>query len=366
LQILLLEDKSVPYWLKHLAGSPRLIELIVQNSDNQHASAHPAAILQQVARSAPWLRQITFTSWYHNRRGPRYDLQLPLLQDVPVPATNCLHEALPAPCALEYLDVGGCLSVKSALDWEALGSLGALTGIHKIDVFCAPAQQWQHLGVEEVVVALVGLSSKDAAQVLLGFPAAKRAEVRVFVQQGRRLLSAAASTGHSGVTAQGASRELSCLTSLDLSYAGVGAADSPEAHVAPMLAAASGVVNLKVTWSSPYVVAGNLPDLSCVTAVTQLELSGPDRACEEDVYGMLQPLAATLRVLKLATFRRISPRAAVVLHERLPHLQHVDFKDCAWMDTKISSITNKERFQHLQQLLSPGLTVTAFWHNMFC
>jgi hypothetical protein len=355
-----LEKESIPYWLQHLAGCPRLVDLYVQNLDDQHALAHPASVLKQVASSAPWLRTMTFDGLYQEDYAPRYDLELPLLPDAEPPMGDCLHEPLPELRSLEYLDAGGCLPIRHAADWEALRSLRALTSLLEVDVFCAPHEQWQHLEVREVSLKLQGLTGQGAGQVLLGFPSVKDAVVTVR----QPAVSSAASASQGIVALQGVPQQLSGLTCLDLRSQGVGCSISPAAHVTPMLIAARGVLQLSLTWEcspvSPGAVGPQLPDLSCLTAVTQLELRQATHADEEDVMCMLQPLAPTLRVLKLSCVKCMSPRATLGLQSMLGHLEGVHFRQCRSMRIEGgSSRSESEQLQLMRQLLRPGLTVTA-------
>jgi hypothetical protein len=73
------------------------------------------------------------------------------------------------------------------------------------------------------------------------------------------------------------------------------------------------------------VVGAQLPDLSPLTAVQNLYLWHAHQAETEDLLGMVQPVAATLRSLSLSHLKCISPRAALVLQYTLPQLETVKF-----------------------------------------
>lgn len=296
-------------------------------------------------------------------RRPHYDLALPLLPDMPEPTLDCLHEGVAEPNALQYVDAGGCLEARYAADWEALDSLQALTCLQGFKVYCAPPQLWQHCGLRKLDLNLEGLSGQDTAQVLVAFPSLQHAEVAVSAQAGPGS-SVMSSSCMGYLASQGVSQQLSSLAYLRLSYRDDGSGVGPAVRVAPLLAAVCGVQQLDLGWwcsssSGSGQRLAQVPALSCLTAVTQLQLRGGGFD-QEDLYGMLQPLAPTLKVLKLESLQHISPRVALVLQYMLPHLKCVHFQRCRSMsEEQDSGWSDSEQLQRMQRLLRPGLTVVV-------
>jgi hypothetical protein len=159
---------------------------------------------------------------------------------------------------------------------------------------------------------------------------------------------------------------LSSLTSLRLEYDCPYEGDiSPAAHAAPLLAAASGVVELSIEgmcWVEEEDGVVQVPDLSPCTALTRLWACAGEHDREiaaQDVLLMVRPLGRTLRVLTLG-YKRVSPQAAAALQDMLPHLEHVLFYRCRKMcEEDPTAGSEEEQLARLRQQLRHGLKLSV-------
>jgi hypothetical protein len=311
------------YWLQHLPGCPLLEQLKVGYYGPQHASAHPAAVLEAAAQHTPGLRHLRCDE--HD--GP-FNQDLPLLPAVAGAEQQQLtREAVSALTALEVLEVCEQLVVHSAAGWEALGSLRALTQLQLIVLQAPPPRSWQHTRLQQLYADLEGVTGDGAAQVLLACPSLQKAHLRFMGLPAEPPDAAGAAQGVQGQ--QGVQQTLSILSTLHLDYSrsfGVPAA----VHAAPMLAAASHVAELAL-------------------AIRDLDAG--------DVVAIVQPLAPTLRVLEFSHMPHITPQAAIALQDVLPHLEQVCFHCCGTLSQDGSSVGHYQQLARLRQQLRTGLTL---------
>jgi hypothetical protein len=342
-------------WLQHLSECPQLTEL--QFDTDGRTYIHPAAVLELAAQNTPGLRRLVCRS----HPGAVTDAPWqPVSKEDQEPFSQL--EAIAALIALEHLDVNGFLTVDDAEDWQSLGTLTALTRLVGIVVSQAPPQLWQQPCVKHLEARLEDVRGEQAAQLLLAFPAAQL--VRLSVTGCYNMPEATGAAGGSRAH-QGVPETLTSLTSLQLAYPQlVWDGEPPAGHAAPMLAAASGVVNLSFD-NIRGVGANQLPDLSGCTTLTRLQASAyGEEVPAEAVVAMVQPLAPTLRVLELSWMEYISPRAAVALQAVLPHLEHLCFDKCHKVcEEDPSGGTEEEQLAALRQQLRPDLMLTVT-HNV--
>jgi hypothetical protein len=367
LQRLHLPSEVAP-WLRHLPGCPQLTELQYRDHDHQSDVERPAAVLELAARHTPGLRLLTCL--YEWDEEPIEQL-FPNGADLPVPAA-----ALAALTAIEELHAGCCLSVSDAGEWRALGHLTALTALMGIMVYRPPPELWQHTGVKQLALALAlhGVGGAGTLQVLQAFSAVQHAHLYV---TGLPEAAGAEAAGQEPAGGTAVPPALSSLTSLRLDYSDdyfdFGSSITPAGHVVPILAAASSVAELTFKGWQPG--RGNhVPlDLSVCSALTRLVLEG--MADAGHVVAVVQPLAPTLRVLGLEGMWQtitpqeasvlqlncmdcITPQAAIVLQDVLPHLEEIYFIMCGRMSLQDPSAgSEQEQLARLRQQLRPGLTL---------
>jgi hypothetical protein len=333
-------EGSAAGWLQHLPATPHLTELQYGYDGEQHASAHPAAVLELAARHTRGLRSltcfrattITSSSSTTSSSSGTWKGQEGAPQQQPPPEEQQQHPpagvALAALTSLRHINAGGYLYVGRASHWQALGHLSALSSLQGVVVCQAPPHSWRHRHVQQLAVVLDGMGGWEAAQVLLAFPSLKQAQVCVVGAPGEQQPARGAVAGSE--QQQGVPPVLALLTSLQLEYpAGrYEGSMSPAAHAAPMLAAARGVEDLRFEGECSH--QGGAPlllDLSGVTGVTRLRFGRSQvwnqAATVEDVVAMVQPLGRMLRVLELSHMRGIGPEAVLELQQVLPRLRHV-------------------------------------------
>jgi hypothetical protein len=343
LRRLQLEDEEAAGWLPHLPGCPHLEQL--QYKYKEGMASHPAAVLELVAGRTPGLRSFSCRGAVELGEYGVEEAE----QEEPLPGM-----VLAPLTALQHLDAGCYLAVRSAADWQALGHLSALTSLQGIVVRQQPPQAWRHQRVKQLAVVLFNIGGESAAQVLLAFPAVQQA--RLCVSTDLSQLAPAAAQGVS--EQQGAPRVLSSLTSLRLEYLKTQPGLPAAVHAAPILAAAGGVVELSL---AAYVEMQQyqlpLPDLSGCTTITRLTFGCSSVADVWDVMDMVQPLAPTLRVLELVDCTCISARDLRVMQQALPRLRHVLFKQCG----RVVRVGSGERLvlARLRQQLRLGLTFSV-------
>jgi hypothetical protein len=339
-------------WLEHLPECPQLTQLhLTADTDEDEVPFHPAAMLELAASHTPGLRRLVWRAVPSQFTAPA-PLDQNTLWEQPLPL-----EAVSALTALQHLDPGGFLAIHSAVDWEALGSLTSVTSLDGFVVYQAPPQQWQNMHVKQLGAALEDVSGREAVQLLQAFPAAQ--SIRLQARSSGRIPG---DTEGAGSGEQGVPRALTNLTSLQLDYDfSQWQGDPPAVHAAPLLAVATGVVELSLR-SCGWAWEGScqLPDLSGCTAVTRLLADAyNEQVLAKDVVAMVQPLAPTLRVLELQWMECIPPQAATALQDVLPHLEHVHFNRCRKMSADPAAGTEEEQLARLRQQLRPGLRLTV-------
>jgi hypothetical protein len=261
------------------------------------------------------------------------------------------RHAVTALTALKHLSITDSLYVETAADWEALGRLKALTDLAGLQVRNAPPQGWQHTRLVQLdYVCLCLLDPQVAGKTLVALPALQHVSMNVVEPYG--LVEDVPAVGAPGLRAS------PHLTSMDVYWR----PQLPLVCLTPILAVAgSSLVRMKVCLSSTGAglagPSGPLPDLSTCTALRHLQLLGSKDADLGDLVGCLQPLAPTLKVLKLDGWRRISPAAAKVLQHVLPRLEQVSFVGCRGLAEEDPSTPAEEQLQRLQQALRQGLNL---------
>lgn len=312
---------------------------------------------------------------------------------VPMPA-----HALAALTALVRLEANYDLLLASAAGWEALGCLQALTHLAGVVVQEGPPAGWQHTGVVKLDVEMQVADSVAAVRVLAALPALQQANLLVQeLLPGPDLDGAVAGLGGSGdnTGTPGGNSSTTTTTTTTSSSAStrggvtctLGSSSSsstllkcsphlkvlsikcfggtPAMYAAPLIAAAgSSLLDLTLNGDmEPGDASAPLPDLSACTALTRLDLGRSEEAEEGDLLVLLQPLAPSLRVLCLSNWRRVSPAAAMVLQQVLPHLEKVAFECCGGLIKEGSSgVSEEKQLQNVRQQLRPGLTLDmASW-----
>jgi len=169
-------------------------------------------------------------------------------------------------------------------------------------------------------------------------------------------------------------------------WGGPSAAAAQFAELAPVL---SGVRLLSIAEWAPGSCREALivPDLSPCTALTSLAFVGRDQlhrrempVAQESILSMVAPLKQ-LRRLEVTNAQRVTAHIALGLQSILPHLQHIQLKDCGSLlyfpDSRVrdtaddpwdseTEVVDPQEDQALQQvlrLLRPGLklVVSGYW-----
>jgi hypothetical protein len=341
------ESCVLAWWLPHLAGCPQLQSLHLEYHPEQHASAHPGALVPLLARYNRQLRSLTL----EHSCMPRH-MDWTLVEEGLPPAEGPVgwswrpEATLAALPALECLSAGGQLVVTAAQDWQQLAQLPALKKLAGVEVTYAPP--WAagtSLRVLELGCAAF-LDGRRIGLLLLACPVLEVADVQV-----ERCVTAA--------PVQLPAPPLSphpCLRKVEVrtcSQWGTQAA-AEFAALAPVLSGVSDVTLGHWAATSPAGAHCGLPDLSPCTAMTSLMFACDYRKPgmqqimpeQEDFLSMLAT-AKQLQRLQLCHAPRLNARVALALQWLLPQLQHLALSNCGAAMPLV--VTDPQQQQQQQQ-----------------
>jgi hypothetical protein len=118
-------------WLTHLRGCPNLQELHLFYKHQEHASAHPSAVVELLADHHRQLRVLELCDCANVQWG----LAVPGLPDADAPEGEGWRPtaALAALTGLQHLASNG-LRITDQADWQHLAQLTALTGLELVQL----------------------------------------------------------------------------------------------------------------------------------------------------------------------------------------------------------------------------------------
>lgn len=353
-------------WASHLPGCPQLQEVHIQYGRQQHASAHPAALVRLLAQHNRQLRILHMT--YLGGDGNKIEWSTPVagLPDAAGPVSSEWRpdDALAALTGLQVLSEQRQLCIRHQADWQHLAQLTALSTLVGVEFYCAPAEvPGATLRLLELTGCEVYLHGRELGCVLLACPLLKQAKVGLFEPPA----PAAEPAGGACLSSH------PCLKEVTVAYCCEWGEDAAGqfAALAPVL---SGVECLVLTgWPHAGRAAG-LPDLSPCTALVSLVFGceDPDKSdqlpAEQEAYlSMLAPLGR-LQSLVLMYAPRVDARVAVPLQYMLPQLQKLELKlggtllpddEDEYEDEEEQQQEEAEALNQVVQLLRPGLRLTV-------
>jgi hypothetical protein len=309
------------FWLAHLPGCCQLQHLALRYLGNQHASAHPGAVVRLLAEHNCPLRSLCVfaperVSWGEHVDG---------LPDEPAGDHWYPDASLAALTGLASLSTYSWLGlrVENEQHWQHLAQLTRLTWVSGVYYYSAPPEGCKGLALQRIWDAWAYLDGRCLGQVLLAHPQLQKAWLSIrstaLPAAGARL------TPHP------------TLRTLRLGYCqGWGDEAAASAHVnalAPVLQNVSKLVFDRWPHGSSGSTVG-LPDLSPCTALTRLDVWGvmpdPQRhsfAEQQEFISMLAPLRQ-LKKLRVKNAPKIDVRVVVAVQSLLLELQSVELWDC--------------------------------------
>lgn len=363
------DPTNLANWLPHLPGCPQLEVLCLQYADEQHPSAHPAALVPRLVQHNRQLRSLTLRHMYHPQHT-EWTMEVAGLPQQPEgPLGWAWHPdaALAALPGLECLSAGRQLVVHAAGDWRQLAKMPAVTKLLGLEVYYAPPLAAPPLAagtslkvLELGCVAL--LDGRSIGLLLLACPALEVADVDIEDEQAPAPVQPPAAEPQLR-----RHKSLRQMTLRSCTEWGTQAA-AEFAALAPVL---SGVADLTLgDWAVTSPSGGahcGLPDLSPCTAMTLLVFGCDSEPRsqqqqrrqvvpeQEDFLSMLAT-AKQLRQLVLFHARRLNARSVVALQWVLPHLQSLEMWHCGSALPLAASDPQQQhtryRFQEEQEVLA--------------
>jgi hypothetical protein len=311
-------------WLAHLPGCPQLQHLHLTYGQQQHASAHPNAVVEQLVRHTPHLRSCDMS-------GPSniaWDVVVAGLPAAaaPVSAHWQLDASLAALTGLQRLEGVNLLAIREQADWQHLAQATALTSLSGAVISRVPGMEaGSVLRLLELEDTCVELGAYDVGRLLLALPALTMACIEV-----------AAPVVHAA-----GPRLLPHPTLKELHLGGCDRWGHPAAAAAEQFGvlapSLSGVSVLTIAqWPHGSTRGAEvMPDLSPCTALTNLAFDSRARTDsgeqppfeQESILSMVAPLQQLQRV-EVRHAPRVNARIALALQSLLPQLQFVDLWGC--------------------------------------
>lgn len=352
-------------WLTHLPGCPQLQSLHLVYHHQQHASAHPAALVRLLAQHTPQLRNLVLD---FGGRALEMDWSMEVVGLPQATIPDDLQgwspdSGLAALTSLGYLSAGGHLCVRTEGDWEAFAQLPALERVAMAHIYWAPPPQQKPAAALRVLVleqCTVRLDGHALGLVLLGCPVLQRAGIFLAVPPP----SDPTQPPRPPLTPHPTLQELMLYN-----CAAWGAVAGAE--FAALSAAVAGVANIGFGgWpqGAPGSLHGGLPDLSPCTALWSLGLGGSTQAAnpallpeQEDIVGMVASVAQ-LRHVAIHGAPRVNARCALLLQAVLPRLQLVELSQCGSLMPLAAGAHQHTCDVHqvlakVRQLLRPGIVL---------
>jgi hypothetical protein len=311
-------------WVAHLPGCPQLQHLKLAYGPQQHASAHPSALVPRLAQHQPHLRTLSVAGGCGTVNWGEAVAGLPAAAR-PVGRGVRPTAALAALTGLQRLTTEGMMCIRKQADWQHLARLPSLTSLRGVCISSVPdLQAGSTLVLLELEEGEVALGGYDVGRLLLACTLLERASINV-KPPARPAAAGAALAPHP---------KLQAVTLGVCSKWGEPA--QVAAHFAALAPVLSSVPELRITgWphgSSREALI--MPDLSPCTALTQLGVAG-DAWCgdpeppleQESILSMVAPLKQLQR-LEVTNAPRVNARIALVLQSMLPQLQCVVLEEC--------------------------------------
>jgi hypothetical protein len=362
-------------WVTHLPGCPHLQRLDVCFNQQEHGSAHPAALVNVLGQHNRQLRTLLIEKEYTD---PTWDTPVAGVPDADSSALKWHPDAaLAALTALECLCADNYLTISSAADWQHMARLSALTKLVHTKIHTPPPQLEVSLLSLRGLSCSVALGGREAGELLLACSGLQHATLQVTCDT-----PPAVSPG--GAIAL---RPHSSLVKLELWCRRWGLAAA--AHFAQLAPVLRGVPSLDLcdlgawpqTSGEPGAAGIQVPDLRPCTALSVLgfNLDNVGAAWEqEDFLSWLAPLSQ-LRSIEVRGARGLNARAVVPLQHMLPQLQHVMLKRCGKLLPVARHVQEQQQQQgavqgqeaqlaeqmlaKVRQLLRPGLVLEVLFYS---